>query len=827
MKADNKRKRIIPAMFDIRPVTGTGELDIQKVKKIKRVINLKEIVPLEKIYFHYEKSCVPPKGSISSYRKLYSRKRKYTPKHKRPSKKTYSPYYLSLIDDLYLASLKSKTKEKEKIDLSLGGVYKISDNISESVELTDFSSPSASESVSGLPTRDELLKELEKIDKEEYEKDKIIEPRRKNIHFGKSKKELINFILAGIFVAFSVFAFNWVTCISAVKKNVINESLSGYSSLISAKESLKQTNFDIASYNFSSAWKNFADANSQLKKLGVIAVKIIEYLPDEFLVSSGKHLLDAGEHISKAGRNLSIVADVFSKNYFSDFLNLQDRTPLTDIISACLGNLRISLDELHKAEESIGNVNQKSLPYEYRENVRALKDNLPRIEKIVSRSLEFSEAILDILGHYQQKQYLLIFQNNSELRATGGFIGTYGVLTLDKGRIRDLFIDGIYNADGQLKVKVVPPFPIQKISTAWSMHDANWFFDFPVSAKKIAWFYEKTGGPTVDGVIAINPVLIEKLLSLTGPISMEKYKVSLNTDNFREIVQYKVEEDYDKILNRPKQILKDFAPLFLSKLTKLDSDLQKEAIKIIFDCLEQKDILIYFRDDNLEEFIKKQGWAGEIISTDKDYLAVVNSNICGYKTDRVIEQEINHFSEIQSDGSIINTVVIKRKHKGGDSSWYNKVNSDFMRIYVPLGSQLLSVEGNTREENSPPIDYSRNGFITDELVDRIEKNMKFDQKNSTYIFEESGKTVFGSWVYVSPGHSVEVVYKYKLPFKININKPDSYNLIVQKQSGINSKFSFKLDFPSSWKIAWKYPENWNNKWIGELTTDKIFGVAFE
>ena len=804
-------------MFDIRPVTETGELDIQKIKKVKKVLNLKEIVPLEKIYFYPQEDTFSE--SLSSASKKAPSLRK-ADRIKKISKKTYPSYYLSLIDDFYLSSLESKAK-KEKTDLSLKNIYEPN---SKDIKLTDFSTL---EDISNLPTREELLSELERIDKEECEKNKINEVKKRDIHFRKSKRSLINFVIAGIFIAFSIFVFNWVSCAYAIKKNIINESLSGYSSIISAKESLIQSDFDIASYNFSSAWKNFANANNQLKKLGIIAVKIIEYLPDEFLVSSGKHLLDAGEHISKAGRNLSIVADVFSKNYFSDFLNLQNKTPITDIISACLGNLKISLEELQKAEKSIRNVNQRSLPYEYKESVEILKDNLPKIEKIVSKSLEFSEVILDILGHYQKKQYLLIFQNNSELRATGGFIGTYGILTLDKGRIENLFIDGVFNADGQLKVNVVPPFPIQKISTAWSMHDANWFFDFPTSAKKIAWFYEKTGGPTVDGVIAINPVLIEKLLNLTGPISMEKYKVSLDANNFRDIVQYKVEEDYDKILNRPKQILKDFAPLFLSKLTKLSPDLQKEAIKIIFDCLEQKDILIYFRDDNLEDFIKKQGWAGEVISTDKDYLAVVNSNICGYKTDRVIEQEINHFSEIQSDGSIIDTVVIKRKHKGGNFSWYNKVNSDFIRIYVPLGSQLLFVKGNTKEENSPPIDYSKNGFITDKLVEKIEKNMKFDKKNSTYIFEESKKTVFGSWVYVSPGHSVEVVYKYKLPFKININKPDSYNLIVQKQSGINSKFSFKLDFPSSWKVAWKYPENWNDKWVDKLTTDKIFGVAFE
>jgi len=130
----------------------------------------------------------------------------------------------------------------------------------------------------------------------------------------------------------------------------------------------------------------------------------------------------------------------------------------------------------------------------------------------------------DLLGYNGPRKYLFLFQNNHEIRATGGFIGSYGVLNVHNGNVKELFVDGIFNPDGQLSVRVVPPKPIQKISTNWSTHDANWFPNFPTSAEKIAWFYEKTGGPTVDGIITLTPTVMEKLLEITGPIEMLEYR---------------------------------------------------------------------------------------------------------------------------------------------------------------------------------------------------------------------------------------------------------------------------------------------------------------
>jgi hypothetical protein len=238
------------------------------------------------------------------------------------------------------------------------------------------------------------------------------------------------------------------------------------------------------------------------------------------------------------------------------------------------------------------------------------------------------------------------------------------------------------------------------------------------------------------------------------------------------------------------------------------------TLRVFSESLKEKHILIYSFNYNVQKVISEQGWSGEVLQTGKDYLMVINSNINGFKTDGVVDEKIDHKSEIQPDGSIINTVKITRHHNGGDYDyeWWNKVNSDYMRIYVPKGSQLLSVEGHTREFNSPPLDYDKLEFRRDPQVESEEQSMEIDEETGPRIYEEENQTVFANWVYVSPKETVEVEYKYILPFRIDLTKNedsmDSYSLLAQKQSGsVGSEFSSEIVLPSEMEVFWKYPEN--------------------
>lgn len=627
------------------------------------------------------------------------------------------------------------------------------------------------------------------------------------------------------------------------KKQVLGTSKTAYANVNVALDSIKKQDFASSSDNFNKAYANFADISKSLEGMGRGVISISRFIPGASKLSSGYYAVEAGKELSLAGEKISQIAKTMDtlKNKSANENEKKDIS-LLEIFLSFEKDLKEVEKNLTSAQNNISKVKLSDIPQENREELLALKNKLPIVVQAVEEFSTNSYVVADLLGANGPRKYLFLFQNNQEMRATGGFIGSYGVLDIDgSGKIRNFFIDGIFNPDGQLLDKVVPPKPIQKISVAWSLHDSNWFADFPTSAKKAMLFYEKTGGPTVDGVITVTPTVMQKLLNITGPIEMRDYGVVLTSDNFIENIQYEVEEDYDKEENKPKKILSDLAPIVLDKIfNSKDTKVPMEAFGVFEEALEEKHVLLYFSNADLQKIISDLSWSGEILETSKDYLSVINTNINGYKTDGVVEEKINHQVTISDNGEIINTVAITRKHHGGNKQyeWYNKVNANYMRVYVPQGSTLLEVDGQTREINEDVVDYKSLNFEEDIDVKNEEAQIKIDESTGTRVYNEAGKTVFANWVYVSPQEEVTIRYKYILPFKIDRAKETgSYSVLEQKQSGsLGDEFNFSLSYPNEWKEEWKsdllvecHQDN-NQKsnvcFTGDLKTDKFIGVVF-
>lgn len=202
--------------------------------------------------------------------------------------------------------------------------------------------------------------------------------------------------------------------------------------------------------------------------------------------------------------------------------------------------------------------------------------------------------------------------------------------------------------------------------------------------------------------------------------------------------------------------------------------------------------MVYSADEDVQKIISENNLSGEVVSSEHDYLAVVSSNINGYKTDRVVDESVDLKTEVDADGYVVNTLTIIKKHDGGSSKfdYYNKVNADYLRVYVPEGSTLIDAKGQTLETNKPPVDYGKLGFKIDKDVQQVESSMMVDDKTKTQIYKESGKTVFGNWVFVSPKEDVKLVYKYRLPNRLN--RGEDYEIVFQKQSGSKIKLDWRF-----------------------------------
>lgn len=837
------KNKIIPQMFDVRPVDKSGDLDWEKIKKVgknfytsefSKKAKKKEIAPIE---LEKKNNCAFKVNVWELGRKIPTDEVPIFRKEKNYFEENYYKKESFFNEAPWDFRLKEKNEEARDISaVNFLEKTKKEGRKSFNFSLGNFIFSTAGKKAHPATKKTADPKSKRKVKKPEWQSSLNIASigLLRGIN---SKKYAFSFALFSVLIFAALGVFPLVQKGLFIKESVMANGNAGFLNLASAMENIKTQNFDSSAENFQSAYENFEKASGELDGIGKALIETSRFFPYLSRLSSGKNSLYAGKYISSAGKSLNrTIQTLYS--FENPLKQEREGSSLLETFKSAEENLGAANADLLKAQKYLDKIKVDDLPEDKREEFVRLKGKLPEITQAISAFSENSHTFIDILGGNGPRKYLLLFQNNYEMRPTGGFIGSYGLLDIYNGKVRNFYIDGIFNPDGQLTEKIVPPKPIQKVSAAWSLHDSNWFPDFPSSAEKAILFFEKTGGPTVDGVITFTPQVMQRLLEITGPIEMSEYGTTLNAENFIEQTQYEVETDYDKEKNQPKKILSDLAPIVLDKIfSAKDVSSIAKTISAFSNGLSQKQILIYSTNKDFQKIISSQHWSGEMLETKKDYLSVINTNINGYKTDGVVDERIDHLAEIQEDGSIINTVTIIRKHNGGNDEyeWFNKVNADYMRVYVPLGSKLLEAEGQTREFNDPPLDYDLLEFKRDRDIEREESSITIDEKSGTRTYEESGKTVFANWVYVSPQETVTMKYKYLLPFKILFEKQgvaDSYSILFQKQSGsLGSNLESQVKYPRNFEISWTYPQNLKNqekivKWESDLKEDRFLGIAF-
>jgi hypothetical protein len=452
-----------------------------------------------------------------------------------------------------------------------------------------------------------------------------------------------------------------------------------------------------------------------------------------------------------------------------------------------------------------------------------------------------------------------MFQNPDELRATGGFTGSFAIIDIKDGNLVKVDVPpgGTYSVQGQLSKYIEPPAPLLLFEKGyWQFQDANWFPDFKTSAENTLWFYRQTGRGSVDGVIAINSTFLTRLLGVMGPVQDQKRGITLTSDNALATLRTTIDSanatrDGSEL---PKQVLSDLTPQFIDYFKNLKPENLLPLLTTVKESLDEKEIQLYFTDPDVENKIQSFGWAGTISPTPptQDYLHINMTNIYGGKTDARMEQHTAHQALVQEDGSIINTIAISRKNTTkADELAYQRPNIAYFRIYVPEGSELLSLSGVVQPTESafhPAVSWAEKS----ELLSSVEKQTGTDEKTGTRITTEFGKTVFGNWIITKPGETSEIIISYKLPFKIFSDqsaRPETswqkilatprpevatYQLMLQKQSGVKkNEFESQIIFPQGWNPLWNEGDHSNLAANGasitsfDLKHDMIWSLAMQ
>ena len=403
----------------------------------------------------------------------------------------------------------------------------------------------------------------------------------------------------------------------------------------------------------------------------------------------------------------------------------------------------------------------------------------------------------------------LLFQNPSEIRPAGGFIGSYADIAIQDGSITQIDVRDIYDPDGQLDIKVIPPRPLQSITKIWGARDANWFFDFPTSAEKVLSFLDQSKiyserGVKFSSALAINVKVIEDILEIIGPIELLDYKTVIDKDSFLEIVQKEVESGEDKKKGEPKKILKVLTPIILERLADLDKGQKKQVVQILTKRTAGKDVMVYSRDRTMQAYIQNERLGGEVYdlrSGGNDYLAVVHANIAGGKTDAFIKEIIKLDSSIDTEGRVTDNLIIYRRHTGENKKewWYKTPNKDFFQIMTPPGAKLMSASGHDKKIPDAPVtpaNYQKDGDVWS-----IEKTFEWLKDLKMWQYSQFQKSTFANWLTVKAGEEEKMMFEYALPEKVLITNGANYEFVFEKQSGVEAHFIYTVSAPPGY--IWK------------------------
>lgn len=441
-----------------------------------------------------------------------------------------------------------------------------------------------------------------------------------------------------------------------------------------------------------------------------------------------------------------------------------------------------TLTNLHELEGSLNQVNFAVGLTRLNAPVGELRQALQDGKALLAEHLPWLQLAPYLAGQISDGRFLLILQNNDELRPTGGFIGNYGLLELRDGQVINLETHDSYHLDmpAQDYFKPAPPAELNKYLGVrqWFLRDANWSPDFPTTARQVRYFYQEqtkaiakaTTTERIDGVIAITPAIVEDLLGLVGPITVEDQ--TYDQQNFVELLQYRVEMSYDNYgvtsWNR-KAVINDVIRELEKRLLALPASRWTEVARIITKNLERKNILLYSDNQAVQQWLVQQNWAGQARSFDGDYLWVIDANLAAFKTDAVVDKQIN-YRLYQSGGQWLAELRLNYKHNGG-FDWRTTRYQTYTRVYAPLGSQLISQTG---------------------------------YKDVATTTQELGKTVFGGFIVVEPKKTKEIKLVYRLPDSVTkLLEQGRYELLLQKQPGRQrTSLSLELDLPRSAQRAY-------------------------
>ncbi len=594
--------------------------------------------------------------------------------------------------------------------------------------------------------------------------------------------------------------------------------------------------------DFSAASEALEDAISGLKEMKT-GFSFLSYLKPEPWV--GEQLAGAQLAISASLETLEVI--MTGLTVAQDVLNTAsgagsvvlgadgstEARPYSDLTEdeqrLLLGGLAASLPDLREmqvrlrlAQADLDRLDNYDLTPALRNAVEPLRELIPDLLTSVDILVPFAAIAPEYGGLGEDRQFLILFLNNDELRPGGGFIGVYGLMVVRDGQIASLVTGDSYEIDayvqGNSAYHVNPPPPLVSYLTqpVWFFRDASWSPDFAQTAKDAAQLMRQEvafGGqpiPEIHGVVGITPTFISRLLTLVGPITVEGH--TYTSENIAELLEYQVEQGYVDAgvsVDDRKAIVSLVTDELVDRLLELSPSAWPGLFRVLHAGFDEKEFALMSYDDKTQAALEDNGWGGVLnAAASDDVLLTVDANLAALKTDPVVDRHVTYEIEKTAMGYRA-TTSIEYTHNGG-FDWRTTRYRTYTRVYAPLGSTLVSSSGSLKD------DKTRNpGLLPGEVT----------------VADEFGMTSFGAFIAIEPGTTGTLSFTYDLPATVGkaIDR-GSYRLLALKQMGAGDNLlTLNLDFDTTLTSA---DPSEDSEAIGDdiyevttrLNTDKLFTV---
>ncbi len=427
-----------------------------------------------------------------------------------------------------------------------------------------------------------------------------------------------------------------------------------------------------------------------------------------------------------------------------------------------------------------------------------------------------------LLGVEKPTSYLILLGNDAEVRANGGFTGSYAKIVIarestfgGKNEVLkqspspassparsllagtfsvpnlDLSFQDIYVPDGQLKGYVTPPAPIQEAfhHGTWQLSNGDWEPDFPTSATSLRWFFEKGNEINPDNLAIINLTTIKKILDVVGSFTVPEFEAKITPDNLYLFLQGKTEVNFFPGSTQKKDTLTAVGHAFKQALFDLPLNKKIKVAQILYQDLVNQNIVINSQNPEFQAFLEKKNFAGVISSNTPDTYLLIETNLGANKANAYVKRETTHHISFQN-GQTIHAVSVKFTNSSAEANpnppfHYGGDYITYLRFYLPSNAQNIQVASSSgtviaRESAfGGKNEATKQSPTSDTVIARnIETKQSPTKEIKTDISVKYNLTELGFWQTTPAQNQTIVNLSYTLPVS-----QENYSLTILKQHG--------------------------------------------